>query len=70
MKKVQKILSYVLVAILSSVVTLTLFGGTATQTNSKLDDITQIIETYFIGDVDRAAMEDAAATAMIGSLGD
>ena len=70
MKKVQKILSYVLVAILSSVVTLTLFGGTQTQTNSKLDDITQIIETYFIGDVDRAAMEDAAATAMIGSLGD
>ena len=70
MKKVQKILSYVLVAILSSVVTLTLFGGTETQTNSKLDDITQIIETYFIGDVDRAAMEDAAATAMIGSLGD
>lgn len=70
MKKVQKILSYVLVAILSSVVTLSLFGGTQTQTNSKLDDITQIIETYFIGDVDRAAMEDAAATAMIGSLGD
>lgn len=70
MKKVRKILSYLLVAILSSVVTLTLFGGTATQTNSKLDDITQIIETYFIGDVDRAAMEDAAATAMIGSLGD
>ena len=70
MMKVRKILSYVLVAILSSVVTLTLFGGTETQTNSKLDDITQIIETYFIGDVDRAAMEDAAATAMIGSLGD
>ena len=68
--KVRKILSYVLVAILSSVVTMTLFGGTATQTNSKLDDITQIIETYFIGDVDRTAMEDAAATAMIGSLGD
>ena len=70
MMKVRKILSYVLVAILSSVVTMTLFGGTATQTNSKLDDITQIIETYFIGDVDRTAMEDAAATAMIGSLGD
>lgn len=70
MMKVRKILSYVLVAILSSVVTMTLFGGTATQPNSKLDDITQIIETYFIGDVDRTAMEDAAATAMIGSLGD
>lgn len=70
MKNVRKILSYVLVAILSSVVTLTLFGGTATENRSKLDDIAQIIETYFIGDVNRAAMEDAAATAMIGSLGD
>jgi len=36
----------------------------------KLDALGDLIETYFIGESDRAAMEDAAAAAMVESLGD
>ena len=70
MKKVQKFLSYVLVALLSSVVTMSVFAGTQTNEYHKLSDMEQLIETYFIGEVDRTAVEDAAATAMVGALGD
>lgn len=70
MKNVQKFLSYVLVAVLSSVVTMYLFGGTEADEYNKLADMEQLIETYFIGEVDRSAMEDAAAAAMVKSLGD
>ena len=70
MKNVQKFLTYVLVAVVSSVVTMCLFGGTGTDEYNKLADMEQLIETYFIGDVDHAAMEDATATAMVGALGD
>ena len=82
MKKVWKILSYVLVAVLSSMITLTMvtmntpgakfsigngiFGGGS----SKLDQLESIIEEQFIGEVDKTAIEDAAATAMVQALGD
>ncbi len=81
MKKVWKILSYVLVAVLASMTTLTMmsyrtpgtkitfgngvFGGT-----SKLDQLESLIEEQFIGEVDKTAIEDAAAAAMVGALGD
>lgn len=68
MKKAQKFLSYVLVAVLSSVVTMYFFGGT--DEYNKLADMEQLIETYFIGQVDHTAMEDAAASAMVEALGD
>ena len=70
MKNVQKFLSYVLVAVLSSVFTMFLFAGTSAGEYNKLADMEQLIETYFIGEVDHTAMEDAAATAMVESLGD
>lgn len=70
MKKVRMILSYVLVAVLSSVITMSAFGGQPEEEYNKLDDLADLIETYFIGDADRAAMEDAAAAAMVDSLGD
>jgi len=70
MKNARKILSYILVAILSSIITMTVFGGVSTDEYQKLDDLADLIETYFIEETDRTAMEDAAATAMVNSLGD
>ena len=72
MKKVRMILSYILVAALASMLTLHLYGGTTAteEAYDKLDHLTNLIEAYFIGEADRTAMEDAAATAMVESLGD
>ena len=72
MKKVRMILSYILVAALASMLTLHLYGGTTAKEEGydKLDDLANLIEAYFIGEADRTAMEDAAATAMVESLGD
>ena len=82
MKKVWKFLSYVLVAVLASLITLAMvtmntpgakisfgsgiFGGGS----SKLDQLEALIEEQFIGEVDKTAIEDAAATAMVQALGD
>ena len=57
--------SYVLVAALASFATMLLMGR-----SMKLAQLEQIIETYFVGETDDAAMTDAAAAAMVGSLGD
>ena len=74
MKKVWRFLSYVLVAALSTAITLAAVatgtpGGSAGG-GSKLDQLGALIEERFIGEVDRTAMEDAAAAAMVESLGD
>ena len=68
MKKVWNILSYVLVAVLASVLTLHLVSVNTEV--SKLDQLAGLIEERFIGEVDKTAMEDAAAAAMVNSLGD
>ena len=73
MENLKKILSYVLVAVLASVITMSVFGGSPSDQPSqpdKLDELADVIEYYFIGEVDSAAMEDAAAAAMVESLGD
>ena len=70
MKKVWKILSYVLVAVLASVATLAVGTATEDRTESKLEQMADLIEERFIGEADRTEMEDAAAEAMIDSLGD
>ena len=71
MKKVLKYLSYILVAVFASVLTLFLNGAQpAASETSKLDQLADLIEERFIGEADRTAMEDAAAAAMVGSLGD
>lgn len=71
MKKAKKIISYVLVAVLSSMLTVGVIavlpmGGGA----SKLDQLAALIDERFIGEADRTAMEDAAADAMVQSIGD
>lgn len=70
MKNIRIILSYILVAVLSAMITLTVFCDTPETEYNKLDELGDLIETYFIAESDRAAMEDAAAAAMVDSLGD
>lgn len=73
-KNLLRVLSYVLVALLAASLTL---GGVALYLRnqpepevSKLDQLESVIQDYFIGDVDRVAIEDAAAHAMVNALGD
>lgn len=71
--KISKILSYVLVALLSVVVTVAAMLGVFVyqqQGTSKLVLLEQLILDRFIGETDQTAMEDAAAHAMVGALGD
>lgn len=81
MKKVWKILSYVLVAALASVITLATVAMNAPGVKtiiekgmlsgvSKLDQLEALIEEQFIGEVEKTAIEDAAASAMVQALGD
>lgn len=67
-KKILLTLSHILVAALAAVVTLSL-AAPKTGT-SKLDQLESLILERFIGESDRVAMEDAAAEAMVDSLGD
>ena len=69
MKKFQKFMSYVLVAVLSSMLTLAVTQEEP-DAPSKLEVLEALIEEKFIGEKDATAMEDAAAEAMIASLGD
>ncbi len=71
MKKFLQFLSYVLVAALASCLTLTAVTVTDTAAApSKLDQLSGLIQERFIGEVDVTAMEDAAADAMVGAIGD
>ena len=77
MKNLKIILSYLLVAIIASMITLAVFCpaptenvAPATEEYNKLDDLTHVIDTYFIGEADHTAMEDAAAAAMVEALDD
>ena len=78
MKKIARLLSYILVAALASAVTLFAAAPGApaapiigqSRDQSKLDQLGDLIEERFIGEADRTVMEDAAAAAMVDSLGD
>lgn len=67
MKKLQKFMSYLVVAVLSSALTLAM---NQPEEPGKLDVLESLIEEKFIGETDTTAMEDAAAHAMIAALGD
>lgn len=64
-KIILRIVSYILVAALSSVLTMFLFGGT-----SKLGQLKKILQLMYIGEMDIDAVEDAAADAMVQAIGD
>ncbi len=71
LKKAWKFLSYVLVAALATAVTLfAVCGVEGIGAPGKLGQLEALILDRFIGETDQIAMEDAAASAMIGVLGD
>lgn len=72
-KRWNTILSYVLAVLLTMSVTVAVMLGIFTykqRGSTKLQVLEQLILDCFIGEVDQTAMEDAAASAMIGALGD
>ena len=66
-KKILLVLSHILVAALATTITLYMTRSTGT---SKLQQLSDIIGYYYVEDVDMTDVEDAAAHAMIASLGD
>ena len=71
MNKLWKILSYVLVALVAIAVTFPLAASLMSNSpNSKLEQVEALITERFIGEADQTHMEDAAAAAMVNSLGD
>lgn len=71
-EKWNRILSHVLVALLSVTLTVAVMLGIFmfNQQGNKLIVLENLIRECFIGEVDQTAMEDAAASAMIAALGD
>ena len=69
-EKIVRVLSYVLVAALASAVSCGLMAREVKEQNTKLNQLSQLIEERFIEDVDMVQAEDAAAAAMVASLGD
>ena len=69
MKNFQRFMSYLVVAVLSSIMTLAMTQA-RTEPPSKLDALEDLIGEKFIGECDITAMEDAAAAAMIKATGD
>ena len=69
-KKILISLSYLLVAMLATVTTLAAIGYPGYASGTKLEQLESLILERFIGDADQTAMEDAAAAAMVQSLGD
>lgn len=73
MKRFIRFLSYVVVALVACMVTVSLMNApepAATASYSKLAELEKLITTRFIGEADTTVMEDAAAEAMVDSLGD
>ena len=62
--------SYLLVAVLSTVATLAMVDAKVGLKPSKLDQLERLIDERFVEEADMMAAEDAAAAAMVDSLGD
>ena len=63
--KVITFLSYVLTALLACVITTFLLIGNRVEGYDKLQQLQQLIDKEFIGEVNKTELEDAAASAMI-----
>ena len=68
--KILKVLSYILVAALASAVSCGLMVKEVAKQSTKLNQLSRLIEERFIGEADMTRAEDAAAAAMVDSLGD
>ena len=68
MKKfILSTLSYLLVAVMASVAT---FATCRYHAPGKLDRLQNLLQQYYIGEMDEKEVEDAAASAMVDALGD
>lgn len=67
-KTIFRVLSYVLVAVVSAVTVLALC--LLFQKQDKLDELEALIDRYFIEEADKDKLQDAAASAMIDALDD
>lgn len=70
MKKIGRILSYVVVFALAFGMGTAFYTGGNDNAYTKLEQLEDLIQERFIGEADATAMEDAAAKAMVDSLGD
>ena len=68
--KIWRPLSYILVAALASLVSMALVAGELEKRDTKLYELSTLIQERFIEDVDMKKAEDAAALAMVDALGD
>ena len=69
-KRIGLVLSHLLVAVLATALTLAMQPRAEEVKPSKLDQLEDLIQERFIGEVDTTAIEDAAADAMVNALGD
>ena len=70
-KQLLRIGSYIVVAALSSALTLFVFGPSLVNSQSgKLQEVKSVIKQYYIGEADEALMDDMAAAAMVAATGD
>ena len=69
-EKLLRFGSYVLVAVLATVATLTMVHLEVGLKPTKLDQLEALIAEQFIGEADPAVLEDAAADAMVKATGD
>lgn len=84
-KKIIRAICYVLVAVLSSAITFAMTrnekivynvvsnGGNSSQTTAqekKLSELAQVLDTYFVGEVDDTETAEQMAAAMVNALGD
>lgn len=69
-KTILKILSYVLVAVIAAGTTACSFLVAQQDGRTKLQEVENLLQNCFIGDVDTDQLEDAAASAMVQALGD
>lgn len=69
-EKLLRLGSYVLVAMLATVTTLTIVHWEVGLKPTKLEQLQSLIQERFIGEADVQALEDAAANAMVTATGD
>lgn len=71
MKKIGKALSYILVGVCASLLTMFVMRLPGPGRGlSKLDQLTNLIDTYFVDEVEMEDLKDAAARSMIAATGD
>lgn len=69
-KKILVVLSYVLVAVIAAGTALLCCRVADLKSMNKMETLEQVLDAYFIGDIDQKKLEDAASAAMVAALGD